>query len=117
VSSTTYVTTVPNIDSDELTAELRSGLDEAIGLLREHGERHWLSWAEGCQRELDAYDSAVLDHILGAYGGMGSFNDLLILSSNGHLIEPEREAVVNDRLWHLRSAIWTTARALQHKMQ
>ncbi len=101
---------------DKLTA-LKSSLDEIIALLSEHGERHWLSWAERCQHELDVHDAAAFDHILGAYGGMGSFNDLLILSRNGHVVPPEREAAVNDRLGHLRAAIWTSATGLKHELR
>jgi hypothetical protein len=108
---------VSNADFDQQLAELKSSLDETIALLREHGERHWLAWGERCQRELDAQDFAAFDQVLGAYGGMGSFNDLLILACNGHLVEREREAAVNDRLGHLRTAIWTSATALRHQMR
>jgi hypothetical protein len=104
---------VSDTDLDRQMATLKSSLDQTIVLLRAHGEHQWLSWAERCQRELDANDSAAFDHVLGAFGGMGSFNDLLILGWNGHLIEPEREAAVNDRLAHLRTAIWTSAKALR----
>jgi len=108
---------VSNADFDDQLAGLKSSLDQMIALLREHGERHWLSWAESCRHELDAYDAAAFDHILGAYEGMGSFNDLLILGWNGHLVEPEREAAVNDRLGHLRTAIRTGATALRHELR
>jgi hypothetical protein len=108
---------VSNADFDDQLAGLKSSLDQTIALLREHGERHWLSWAERCRHEVDAYDAAAFDHILGAYGGMGSFNDLLILGWNGHLVELEREAAVNDRLGHLRTAIWTSATALRHELR
>jgi hypothetical protein len=107
---------VSNSDFDEHLAELKLSLDQVVALLREHGEQRWLSWAERCRRELDANDSAAFGHILGAFGGMGSFNDLLILAWNGHLIQPEQEAVVNDSLGHLRTAIWASATALRHEM-
>jgi hypothetical protein len=108
---------VSDADFNDQLAELKSSLDRTIALLREHGERHWLSWAERCRHELDAYDTAAFDHILGAYGGMGSFNDLLILGWNGHLVEPGREAAVNDRLGRLRMAICTSATALRHELR
>jgi hypothetical protein len=108
---------VSNADFDDQLAGLKSSLDQTIALLREHGERQWLSWAERCRHELDAYDAAAFDHILGAYGGMGSFNDLLILAWNGHLVGPEREPAVNDHLGNLRTAIWTSARALRHELR
>jgi hypothetical protein len=108
--------TVPNTDFDGCLAELKSSLNQAIELLREHREQHWMSWAERCQRELDANDAAAFGHILSAFGGMGSFNDLLILASNGYLIGPDQEASVNDRLEHLRTAIWANARALRDEL-
>jgi len=108
---------VSRLDVDEQLAVLRSSLDQVVVLLREHGERHWSSWAERCQRELNAHDAAAFDHLLGAYGGMGSFNDLLILGVNGHVVEPEREGAVNDRLDRLRTAIWTSATVLRHEMR
>lgn len=94
---------------------LASKLNEVIVLLREHGEAHWLSWAERCRRELLAGDPVVYDEILEAFGGMGSFNDLLVLRHNGHLIEQNQEQAVNDRLADLRTAIWTNATALRHE--
>jgi Domain of unknown function (DUF6966) len=108
---------VSSADFDDELHGLKSSLDQTITLLREHGERHWLSWAERCRHELDVYDAAAFDHILGAYGGMGGFTDLLNLGRNEHLVEPEREADVNDRLGHLRTAIWTTATALRHELR
>ena len=104
-------------DFDRQLAELASSLDQVVVLLREHGEDHWLSWAERCRRELEACDAAAFDHLLGGYGGMGSFNDLVILGVNGHLIEPDREHAVNDRLKRLRTAIWTHATALRHEVR
>lgn len=47
---------------------------------------------------------------------MGSLNDLLILSLNGHTVEREEEAAVNDRLSDLRSAIWEDATALRQDL-
>ena len=103
-------------DFEDQVAELKARLDEGIVLLREHGERHWLPWAERCRRELDAHDASAFDHLLDAYGGMGSFNDLWILGRNG-LIESDREEAVNDSLDHLRTAIWTSATALRHEIR
>jgi hypothetical protein len=108
---------VSNTDFDDQLAELKSSLDQTIALLREHGERHWLGWAERCRHELHVYDAAAFDHILGAYGGMGSFNDLVILGRNGHFVAPEREAAVNDRLGRLRTAISTSATALRRELR
>ena len=81
-----------DVDFHQQLAEPQSSLEQTSALLREHGEQHWSSWAERCRQELNAYDTEAFDHVLGAYGGMGSFNDLLILGVNGHAVEPGREA-------------------------
>jgi hypothetical protein len=103
-------------DSDQQMVELKSSLDQTVALLEEHGETHWRGWFETCQRELVADHAAALGHILGAFGGMGSFNDLLICGENGHVVEPELEQAVNDRLRRLRTAIWTSATALRDEL-
>ncbi|GAA1867169.1 DUF6966 domain-containing protein [Asanoa iriomotensis] len=96
-------------ESDARLAGLIANLDEAAALLREHGERHWLAWLLRCRAELVAHETAAFDRILAAFGGMGSFNDLLILAVNGHAVRPDQENVVNERLGDLRHLIWTDA--------
>lgn len=104
-------------DFDIRLARLIENLSEAATLLRDHGETHWLTWATTCCRELRTYDAAAFDHVLGAFGGMGSLNDLLILRFNGHLVEPEQESAVNHRLSGLRTAIWSDATALRKDLR
>lgn len=45
------------------------------------------------------------------------FNDLWILSVNGHAVEPDQESTVNERLAGLRSAIWDDAMALRYELR
>ena len=40
------------------------------------GEQHWAAWFDSARRQLLAYDGNALAHVLAAYGGMGSFNDM-----------------------------------------
>ncbi|WP_040421928.1 DUF6966 domain-containing protein, partial [Actinopolymorpha alba] len=54
-----------------------------------------------------------LDHLLSAFGGMGSLNDLLVLRVNGHEINEAQEGAVNTRLAELRNAIWTETTAIR----
>ncbi len=102
---------------DVRLARLRANLDEVGTMLRDHGETHWLRWVIDCQTQLDLHDSAVFDALLGAFGGMGGVNDLLILAANGHLVRPEDEAAVNDRLAYLREAIWDDGTMLRHDLR
>lgn len=107
------------IDSefDERLARLIANLDETATLLRDHGDTQWLTWATRRRSELETCDAAAFDHVLGAFGGMGSLNDLLILGANGHVVRPEKESTVNDRLDDLRGAIWADATALRHDLR
>ena len=76
-----------------------------------------LGWVTRWRSELTTYDAAAFDHVLGAFGGMGSLNDLLILGANGHLVRPEEESAVNDRLGDLRGAIWDDTTALRRDLR
>lgn len=107
---------VTDSEFDERLARLIANLEETATLLRQHGETHWLGWVMKCRRELATYDAAAFDHVLGAFGGMGSLNDLLILAANGHVVRPEEEPAVNDRFDALRRAIWDDATALRHDL-
>lgn len=104
-------------DFDVCLARLAGTLGEVATLLRDHGETHWLKWATTCCDELGKYNAAALDRVLGAFGGMGSLNDLLVLRCNGHIVEPEQESAVNHRLGDLRAAIWSDATALRKDLR
>jgi len=59
-------------------------------LLKEVGEDHWLKWI---QRDISEWTSKRnTDHHLSAYGGMGSFNDLVICRANNHNLSEQAEA-------------------------
>jgi hypothetical protein len=117
VQSTSTLRTVSDTAFDAQLARLIANLDETTILLRDHGETRWLSWATRCRNELETYDAAAFDHVLDAFGGMGSLNDLLILTANGHVVRPDQEHSVNDRLSHLRHVIWDDATALRHELR
>jgi hypothetical protein len=108
---------VSDSEFDERLTQLIANLDETATLLRDHGETHWLRWVTACRSELATCDAAAFDHVLGAFGGMGSLNDLLILGANGHLVRPEEESSVNDQLDDLRGAIWDDVSALRHEVR
>jgi hypothetical protein len=65
----------------------------------------------------DCGDVYGLDHLLQAFGGMGSVSDLLLMRVNGHRIDPSQEGEINELLARLRSGIWTEATALRHALQ
>lgn len=60
------------------TKELVDTLEDLIQLLETlefDGGNHWKEWMEDCKRRLCNSDFRGITHLLGAYGGMGSFND------------------------------------------
>jgi hypothetical protein len=104
-------------EADLHLAALEGVLDETIGLLERYGEDRWAAWLRTSRRRLAAGDAYGLDHLLQAFGGMGSFNDLALMRVNGHWIDPAQEGEFNDLLVRLRSDIWTEAIALRQALR
>jgi hypothetical protein len=83
-------------------------------LLRSVGETFW---ADKIQSALktggNSIDVYFLEEILSWYGGMGSFNDLMISRYNDHLVDEKDEEKLNDELNRLRSQIYQGATRLK----
>lgn len=90
-------------DADRCHQELLVKLDELVLLLRTHAEQRWADRLDHDRRALVQYDANALDPLLGAYGGMGSFVDLIIHPMNGHSVTMDMTGEVNERLSKLRS--------------
>ena len=60
------------------TKELIEVLSSIIELLESGGETHWVAWMRKSKSRLEASDFSGITHLLEAYGGMESFNDLII---------------------------------------
>lgn len=86
------------------------------GLLRKVGE---LCWADKITHLLQkgggTIDIYLSEEIISWYGGMGSFNDLIISEYNDHLVGGEDEDKLNDELNRLRSAIYQETLRLKRK--
>jgi hypothetical protein len=74
-------------------------LEELTSLLRARGETHWVIWLESDLQRLRASDLYGVTHLLSAYGGMGSFNDL----------------VLDARASDLRSRAWSLAKGISRE--
>ncbi|MCP3851347.1 MAG: hypothetical protein GY694_14055 [Gammaproteobacteria bacterium] len=76
-------------------------------LLRSVGEKFW---ADKIKRVLgkdeESLELYLLKEILSWYGGMGSFNDLMISEYNNHILNGKDEEKLNDDLMSIRSAIY-----------
>ena len=91
--------------------ELLKILDELIRLLEEDGEQHWSQWMRQSRERLLNSDYSGIEHLLSAYGGMGSFNDLILCQSyeNGKFRWIDGHIEKNNRLNVLRSKAWELA--------
>ena len=96
-----------------LTTELCDRLRETAGLLSRVGESHWRRWLETSLRRIENSDLSGVDHLLGAYGGMGSFNDLVLSPPNAPVTMTDEFRELNDRLDELRSELYRLARAVR----
>lgn len=85
---------------------LVAALDEAIEILEQAGESHWKVWLERDRQLIAGQNASGLAHLLSAFGGMGSFNDLVL---------GDRES--DDRISGLRSVIYRSARDLLHEFR
>ena len=91
--------------------ELLNILEEIIQILESDGEEHWSHWMHQSRARLLNSDYSGIEHLLSAYGGMGSFNDLVICQSyeNGQFRWKEGYVEKNNRLDELRGKAWELA--------
>ncbi|WP_100550810.1 DUF6966 domain-containing protein [Caedibacter taeniospiralis] len=87
---------------------LRDLLKSCQSMLDLFGEKEW-SDKIGQTTKADGIDPS---KVLSWYGGMGSFNDLLISGYNGHEVKQEDEDVVNAELSDLRNKIYLEAKEI-----
>ncbi len=89
-----------------------STLLEAIAaLIRSSGQLHWTRSFTTLEKQAEALSSReeashLASTILGMYGGMGSFNDLVLF--NGSVVDAE----ANRRLDRLRKELFEAARSI-----
>ncbi|MTI48430.1 MAG: hypothetical protein FH761_11350 [Firmicutes bacterium] len=76
-------------------------LEALYKLLNETGETFWADWI---LKDIKLWEqNKSKEHHLSAYGGMGSFNDLVICVQNKHNVTKKQEPWVNTLLMHLQS--------------
>lgn len=103
--------------TEDPRTDLIQALDEAIGILSAAGEQWWRDWLERDRERVTHGDAHGLEHLLAAFGGMGSFNDLVLSPVNQHAGTDLELWAMGDRLHELRDRIWTGCRSLQHELQ
>jgi hypothetical protein len=63
-------------EADDAYSALLINLDEAVAMLRGGPTDHWATWLESDATKIRGGDPYGLRHLLSAYGGMGSINDI-----------------------------------------
>ena len=89
------------------TEELISVLDELVAVLESDGEEHWSQWMSDARTRLADSDSSGITKLRSAYGGMGSFNDLILGQSyrDGVLCWKPGYGELNQRFYRLRDDV------------
>ncbi|PLC43419.1 hypothetical protein C0Q88_01445 [Ralstonia pickettii] len=82
-------------------------LDEAAALLRAYEQTGWAEWLAKDAMRIRCRDGYGIEHLLSAYGGMGSLNDVVLQRSNG--VEVTMDFNDNERFSKLRSEIYELA--------
>jgi len=95
--------------------ELLKILDELIQLLEDDGEQQWSQWMRQSREWLLNSDYSGIEKLLSAYGGMSSFNDLIICQSyeDGNWLYKDDFVEKNEQLSQLRSRAWKLANSIR----
>jgi hypothetical protein len=103
-------------DFERRLADLLATLDDASALLAKHGAQHWADWLREDRERISNHDRHGLEHLLMAFGGMASLNDLVFHPLNGNASGEGLDGWDNDELDALRSKIFRNATALRHEL-
>lgn len=96
---------------------LRSAVSKVVDLLHEFGDDHWSTSSADVEQRWERHDPDAFDRTSMAFGGMGSFNDVVIHPMNGHAVRSDRIVAVNEQLDELRSVIGREARELRRAVR
>lgn len=80
---------------------LRAVIAETSALLSRYGETRWIPVLRKADQELAGGDGHGVLRLIGIFGGMGSFNDLVLCRINHHKISQAEEDPANTRLRQL----------------
>jgi hypothetical protein len=87
----------------ELARSLAELTDEAAILLDSCGEKNWSEWFRTDAQRIRDLDLCGFKHLMSAFDGVGSINDLVLHSRNG--TGDDQVAPVNEKLRFLLSKI------------
>ena|SRR5690348_9237122 len=100
---------------DSTIKELIETLDELAEVLDSDGASRWSSWMRTSAQRLGNGDLSGVEHLLRAYGGMGSINDLILgqTTQNGSFAWKPDYVALNERFEALRSKAWQLAQHIR----
>ena len=87
------------------TKELVEVLGKLIQILDEDGQENWSDWMSQARKWILESDFSGVEKVLGAYGGMGSFNDT-------YLSKITRQ---NENFSKLQTLAWELAKEIKHE--
>ena len=96
-------------------AELSHAVEAASRLLLASGEKRWGEWLRSDAERIRSLDFYGVEHLLSAFGGIGSLNDLVLHPSNGHSITAADADGANGKVRSLLSSIYTQAERLRRE--
>ena len=100
---------------DSSTKELIATLEELAMLLETHGDRHWSAWMRRAKSRLENLDFSGVDYLTSAYGGAGSFNDVILGQTqvDGMFSWKAGHIELSDQFYELRCRAYSLARRIQ----
>ena len=97
---------------DQAVESLVKVVQETSDFLQSFNEKHWSSWLAKNAELIRKLDFGGVEHLLSAFGGMGSINDLVISPINSHQIEENKVSEANERLREMLNLINSSAKKL-----
>jgi hypothetical protein len=98
---------------DPIIGSLCERLRQTVDLLYHFGEHDWAMWLREGLSWIEHDDFSGVERVLAAYGGMGSFTDLVLHPSNGSLDFDAECKLANEQLESLRSEMFDLAQEIR----
>jgi len=105
---------IPSAELSDRHRGLLQTIEAIIEVLRDDDETHWATYMDEVRSLILQADRRGVKKLLGAYGGMGSFNDLVLghRMVDGEAVVRDDMAALNDRLDALRTSAYTQGKEL-----
>jgi len=99
------------------TRELSGVLEDIIALLDKYEIDNWSKWMRESLKRLNNSDFSGITHLLGAYGGMGSFNDCVLANRDPKQEKGSAPAKDNYALNELSSRAYSLATGIKKEVE